>query len=270
MKSIQMMSGEYPRVGELGQEILDVILREEDQFGRTLLRGLKEFEESASSSEIDGKKLFYLYETYGFPLELSLEELRERSIAFDEGQVGREFQEEQRLHRVASQQSGVRRFAGGLADHSRDTIRYHTAAHLLLRALQVVVSPSIHQEGSNITASRLRYDFNLDRALTAEEIGRIEALINNAIDSGLDVQSIEMGKEEARASEVEGVFWEKYPAVVTVYQIGEAECGGVFSRELCGGPHVGNTRELGEMGKFSIVRQENLGGGKRRIRAELR
>lgn len=266
---IELYKKEYPHLSEKRTLILNEINGEQEGFKRTLSRGLKELDSLLSSEEPTGQKLFFLYETYGLPLDVSLDVLSDTSIKVDETNIRSDFNSEQKRHSQLSKVESSDRFSGGLLDHSHASTCYHTATHLLLRALQLEISPNIHQYGSNITPERMRYDINLDRALSDEEIKKIEALVNEKIERGLVIESYETSKEEALNNGVEGMFWERYPERVKVYTIKDPVTNEIFSKELCGGPHVENSRELQKLGKFKIVTQENLGKGKRRIRAQL-
>ena len=199
---------------------------------------------------------FELYDTYGFPIELTVELANELGISVDVDGFYEKFKAHQELSRTAS--SG--KFKGGLASGSDIEIKYHTATHLLNAALKVVVSKDVHQKGSNITDERMRFDFSCDHKLTDEEKKETEDLVNKWISEGLTVTKEEMSKEDAINSGAECMFIEKYPDIVTVYKIGDV------SKELCGGPHVSNTKELG---KFKIVKEEASSAGIRRIKAIL-
>jgi alanyl-tRNA synthetase len=197
--------------------------------------------------------------------------LDEFGIKDDEGvdRVKNEYELKNLKHREQSRAGAEQKFKGGLADQSRETTKLHTAHHLLLRALQLVLGEDVHQKGSNITGERLRIDFNYDSALTDEQIAEVEKIVNEKIQAGLEVERVEMKKEEAEKMGAEMEFGQKYPDLVSVYLIKD-ENDSNFSAEFCGGPHVSNTSEIGEGGKtFKIVKQENIGSGKRRIKAVL-
>ena len=239
--------------------ILEGLTNEKIKFNKTLAKGLKEFEKITSN--LDTKTLnkdlaFKLYDTYGFPIELTVELAKEQGINVDVEGFKEKFKAHQELSRTAS--SG--KFKGGLAGDSEKEIKYHTATHLLNAALKVVVDKNVHQKGSNITSERMRFDFSCDHKLTDEEKQKTEDLVNQWINEGLDVTITEMSKEEALKSGAECMFIEKYPDIVTVYSIGD------ISKELCGGPHVKNTSELG---KFKIIKEEASSAGVRRIKAIL-
>ena len=239
--------------------ILEELTNEKIKFNKTLAKGLKEFEKIIShlDTNVLNKDLaFKLYDTYGFPIELTLELAKEQGINVDVLGFKEKFKAHQELSRTAS--SG--KFKGGLAGDSEKEIKYHTATHLLNAALKVVVDKNVHQKGSNITSERMRFDFSCDHKLTDEEKQKTEDLVNKWINEGLDVTVTEMSKEEALKSGAECMFIEKYPDIVTVYSIGD------ISKELCGGPHVKNTKELG---KFKIIKEEASSAGVRRIKAIL-
>ena len=247
----------YSELVENRNVVLDVLKNEKIKFCRTLEKGLREFEKIASKNcDIDGVTAFHLFDTYGFPLELTVELANEKGLKVDENGFKNKFKEHQELSRTAS--SG--KFKGGLASSGEIETKYHTATHLLNAALKEVVSKDCHQKGSNITSERMRFDFSSDHKLTDEEKKNVENLVNKWIEEGLDVTVKEMKKEDAIKSGAECMFIEKYPDVVTVYSIGNV------SHELCGGPHVKNTRELGH---FRILKEEASIAGIRRIKAVL-
>ena len=247
----------YDELKENKEVILSVLKNEKEKFSKTLEKGLKEFSK-ISDKDIDADNAFHLYDTYGFPIELTIELANEKNIKVDKEGFEKKFKEHQELSRTNAK--GM--FKGGLAGNSEIETRYHTATHLLNAALKVVVSKDIHQKGSNITDERMRFDFNLDHKLTDEEKEQVENLVNKWINDGLPVRKKEMNKTEAIESGAECMFIEKYPDVVTVYEIGNED--NIVSRELCGGPHVNNTKEIGH---FKIVKEESSGSGVRRIKA---
>ena len=237
--------------------VLEVLKNEKVKFGRTLEKGLREFEKVAKDNkDIDGETAFHLFDTYGFPLELTVELASERNLKVDEEGYRAKFMEHQEKSRTAS----AGKFKGGLAGNSEVETRYHTATHLLNAALKIVVGPDVHQKGSNITDERMRFDFSCDHKLSDEEKKRAEDLVNEWISEGIPVTVEEMPKEEAIKSGAECMFIEKYPDIVTVYSIGDV------SKELCGGPHVKNTNELGH---FRIIKEEASSAGVRRIKGVL-
>jgi len=248
----------YKEIEENESIALEVLKNEKIKFNRTLEKGLKEFEKVVSNniSLIDAQTAFKLYDTYGFPIELTIELANDVNIKVDEEGFKNKFKEHQEKSRAGSEQ----KFKGGLAGNGEMETKYHTATHLLNAALKLVVNEDVHQKGSNITSERMRFDFSCDHKLTDEEKAKTEELVNKWIKEGIDVISIEMSKEEAIKSGAECMFIEKYPDVVTVYIIGDV------SKELCGGPHVKNTRELGT---FKIKKEEASSAGVRRIKAVL-
>ena len=257
LKIIDKYDKYYSELIQNKDVVLDVLKNEKIKFCRTLEKGLKEFEKVASKGvDIDGITAFHLFDTYGFPLELTVELALEKGLKVDEEGFKNKFKEHQELSRTAS--SG--KFKGGLASDGEIEIKYHTATHLLNAALKVVVSKDCHQKGSNITSERMRFDFSCDHKLTDEEKEKVENLVNEWINEGLDVTVREMKKEDAIKSGAECMFIEKYPDIVTVYNIGNV------SSELCGGPHVKNTKELGH---FRILKEEASSAGIRRIKAVL-
>ncbi|OGZ62408.1 MAG: hypothetical protein A3C58_03160 [Candidatus Staskawiczbacteria bacterium RIFCSPHIGHO2_02_FULL_34_10] len=250
-KSIEM----YKNLYDLDEDkILLVVKEESNKFEKTLATGLKAIEKIDT---INGKEAFLLYETYGFPLEV-LEEIR--VVESREG-----FFEELKKHQELSRTASAGMFKGGLADHNIETIKLHTAHHLLLAALQEMFGKEVKQKGSNINSERLRIDFSFDRKLTDDEKKRLEDMINEKIQEGLEVIKREMPKEEAEKIGAESEFGVKYGNTVSVYFIGDKK-GIIFSKEFCGGPHVNNTSELG---KFKIIKEEASSQGVRRIKAIL-
>lgn len=247
----------YDELKENKEVILSVLKNEKEKFSKTLEKGLKEFSK-ISDKDIDADNAFHLYDTYGFPIELTIELANEKNIKVDKEGFEKKFKEHQELSRTNAK--GM--FKGGLAGNSEIETRYHTATHLLNAALKVIVSKDIHQKGSNITDERMRFDFNLDHKLTDEEKEQVENLVNKWINDELPVRKKEMKKTEAIESGAECMFIEKYPDIVTVYEIGNED--NIVSRELCGGPHVNNTKEIGH---FKIVKEESSGSGVRRIKA---
>jgi len=235
--------------------VLEVLKNEKEKFNRTLEKGLREFAK-VSNKDIDGDVAFHLYDTYGFPIELTEELAHDAGINVDVKGFEEKFKAHQELSRTAS----AGKFKGGLAGNSEIETKYHTATHLLNAALKVVVGPDVHQKGSNITDERMRFDFSCDHKLSDEEKQKTEDLVNEWISEGLDVRAQEMAKEDAIKSGAECMFIEKYPDIVTVYSIGD------ISKELCGGPHVKNTSELGH---FKIKKEEASSAGVRRIKAIL-
>jgi alanyl-tRNA synthetase len=206
---------------------------------------------------MSGKAAFRLYDTFGFPIEMTLELAKDHGVSVDIEGFERAFEEHQRKSKIGSEQ----KFKGGLAENTERTARLHTATHLLLCALKKVLNDqNIHQKGSNITAERLRFDFNFPRALTEQEKNMVEDYINGIIKEGVDVTQEEMSLKEAMDAGAEGVFGDRYQDKVKVYSIGD------YSKEICGGPHIKNTSELGT---FKIIKEQSSSSGIRRIRAIL-
>ena len=232
----------YRELEDNKEVVLEGLKAERIKFNRTLEKGLRKFEK-VSDKDIDGTTAFHLFDTYGFPLELTIELANEKGLNVDVEGYNQKFREHQELSRSSSQG----KFKGGLAGDSEIETRYHTATHLLNAALKEVVDKNIHQRGSNITVERMRFDFNCDHKLTDEEKMKVEDLVNKWIDEGLDVRVDEMSKQDAID-------------IVTVYSIGD------ISKELCGGPHVKNTKEIG---KFKIIKEEASSAGVRRIKAVI-
>ena len=244
---------------------LEVLLTEEKAFRGTLNKGLRELEKLAKNNKIlDGQDLFKLQDTYGFPLELSVEECYRTGVELTE-EYREEFEKALAEQRERSQTASKGMFKGGLEDHGEQTVKYHTATHLLLAALQKLIDPNICQQGSNITSERVRFDFNLDHKMTPEEKTAVENQVNEWITADLPVSFAEYDKAYARDTlKAHGQFWDKYPEKLTVYTIGDSE--NPVSREVCGGPHVEHT---GVLSKFTIKKEESSSAGVRRIKAVL-
>lgn len=246
--------------------------KEETQFRKTLANGMREFEKiwSASingtqiSKDLSSEAVFILVTTHGFPFELVKEIAQERGLGVNEVA----FAKDMKRHQEESRAGAAQKFAGGLADHAEQTVRYHTAHHLLLKALQMVLGKDVHQRGSNITSERLRIDFSHGAKMTPEEIRRVEDIVNEKIAEGIPVVRTVLPKEEAEKLGAEHEFGATYPDTVSVYSVGPLESA--FSIEFCGGPHVENTKDIGEGGKkFKIVKEEASSAGVRRIKAVL-
>ena len=250
----------YPDLAKNKEIIKSVILEEKEKFVKTLVNGEREFQKEINklkdTKKLSGKVVFKLYDTYGFPPEVTKELAKESGYEIDTKQFEELFKAHQEKSRAGSEQ----KFKGGLAEQNEITIAYHTATHLLNAALKQVIGENAHQRGSNITVDRMRFDFNCDHKMTDEEKRKTEDLVNKWIQEGLPVTKEEMKKEDAIKSGAECMFIEKYPDIVTVYTIGDV------SKELCGGPHVNNTKELG---KFKIKKEESSSSGVRRIKAVL-
>lgn len=260
---IAKFSDVYESVKNNAGKIIEELNREEEKFAKTVNQGMKEFEKIAKDGTevIDGKSAFTLFDTYGFPLEMTKELAKERGLSVDEAGFNEAFARHQELSRTAAEG----KFKGGLADQGEETTALHTACHLMLAGLRKVLGAHVHQAGSNITSERLRFDFTHPEKVTPEQLTQIEDFVNNAINSGLSVTISEEAKEAAKARGVEGAFWEKYPDVVTVYKMQGGD-GVIYSEELCGGPHVVTSAN---MGKFKIQKEESSSSGVRRIKAVL-
>lgn len=250
---------QYPFVLAAAGTIKEELEKEETQFRKTLAHGLRELEKMG-----DAVDAFMLFTTYGFPVELTAEIAKERGLSIDLVAVQKRMEEHQALSRAGAAQ----KFAGGLADHAEQTVRYHTAHHLLLKALQMVLGEGVHQRGSNITSERLRIDFSYGQKMTPEQLAEVEKIVNAKITESLPVIRTDMKKEEAEKLGAEHEFGAQYPDTVSVYSVGPLDRA--FSIEFCGGPHVANTSELGEGGKhFKIMKEEASSAGVRRIKAVL-
>lgn len=245
------------------KKVLEVINKEEKLFHRTLQQGEIEIQKHLRNrGSVTGADAFYFYETYGFPIELTEEFLAENGYGIEEKES---YAEAAAHHAEMSRTAAAGRFKGGLADQSAETTALHTAAHLLLAGLRQVLGSHVMQKGSNITAERLRFDFNHDQKLTSEQLAEIEKYVNDAIASKAAVSVAEIPKAEARESGVSGSFWDQYPDIVKVYTIKD-HGGRVWSREICGGPHIENTECLGT---FRIVKEQSSSAGVRRIKAVI-
>ena len=247
----------YPELERNSAFVLDQLKLEEGRFARTLKQGNKEFDKVASRVEngtLDGLSAFHLYDTYGFPIEMTCELARERGLKVDIPA----FEECFKQHQATSHAGAEQRFKGGLADHSEETTKLHTATHLLHAALRKVLGDEVHQKGSNITAERLRFDFTFGRKVTKEELAEVEKLVNEAIESHTPVVCREMTVADAKAEGAIGLFESKYGEKVRTYKMGD------YSFEICGGPHAENTGDLGE---FHILKEESSSAGVRRIKA---
>ena len=250
----------YPELEENREKVLSELKREENRFADTLKKGIKEFNKTAANAQdgkIDGISAFHLYDTYGFPIELTMELAQEKGITVDVDGFHAAFAE----HQKKSQAGATQRFKSGLADHQEATTALHSATHLLHKALRVVLNDdSIAQKGSNITAERLRFDFSFPRKLTPEELKAVEDLVNEQIGRHMPITCEEMTVAEAKAQGAIGLFESKYGERVKVYTMGD------FSKEICGGPHAQNT---GDLGHFVIKKEEASSSGVRRIKAIL-
>lgn len=248
----------YPELERNKERVFEELEKEENKFSATLKQGIREFEKVAATCErvIDGVTAFRLYDTYGFPVEITGEMAREKGLYVDVEGYEKAYLEHQEKSRAGSEA----KFACGLADHKEETTNLHTATHLLHAALRKAFSQDVEQKGSNINEERLRFDFNAARKLTPEEVANVERLINEQIEADVPVIMNEMTLEEAKKEGFTGLFESKYGEKVRTYSIGE------FSKEICGGPHAEST---GKLGKFKIVKQENVSAGIKRIKAVL-
>ena len=261
---IDVMGDSYPEVRRNGSRIFEELEKEEEKFSAALENGTRLLErklrllEESHQKTLDAKSVFDLFQSFGFPLEITAEMCKEKGFSVDkEG-----FDSLMRAHQELSRRGAEQKFMGGLADHSEEATKLHTATHLLNEALRRVVDPSIRQMGSNITKERLRFDFNYDKKLTDEQIKKAEEWVNNVIKVRADVSFAMMSVEDAKKLGAQGMFEGRYEKTVKVYTV--AKGNKVYSREICGGPHVKNT---GELGHFRITGQEAVGAGIRRIKA---
>ncbi|MDD5732040.1 MAG: alanine--tRNA ligase [Patescibacteria group bacterium] len=273
---VEKMKAAYPELEKNKSRILDELNKEEERFAKTLENGLKEFDRIVGAfhetpdkraqnfAPLQGQDAFLLFQSYGFPIEMTVELASEKGLKVDLEGFEKEFKKHQDLSRTAS--TGM--FKGGLADNSEITVKYHTTTHLLLAALRQVLGGEIYQKGSNITAERMRFDFNYPEKLTEEQIKTVEDIVNEKISAAIPVEMVEMPKEEALKISKVSFDPSKYPDIVKVYKIGDPALGPgqAFSIEVCGGPHVANTSDLGH---FRIIKEESSSSGVRRIKAIL-
>jgi alanyl-tRNA synthetase len=260
---VETYADAYPELAKRSGQIRSVIEQEERVFRTTLARGVRELPRLAGPM-LTGEAVFTLFDTYGFPPELSLEEARSNGIPVDPAWRER-YDELMTAQRERSKTAAVGMFKGGLADRSEATTRLHTATHLMYKALRLVLGDHVVQRGSNITPERLRFDFSHPAKVTPEELRRVEAIVNEHISRDWPMKVWEMSPEEAFASGALGAFGDRYGDVVTVYTAGDPD-GEWYSKEICGGPHVAHT---GELGRFRIAKEESSSAGVRRIRAVL-
>jgi alanyl-tRNA synthetase len=247
----------YPELERNFKFVCNELDKEQEKFEKTLENGLKEFEKITGN--ISGEQSFNLYQTYGFPIEIIIELAKEKGFSVDE----KEFNEALRKHQELSRTSSAGMFKGGLADASEKTTKLHTVTHLLLASLRQILGPEVFQKGSNITAERLRFDFSFPRKLTEKELRDVENLVNEKISENLPVTVEEVSLEKAKEMGAMGIFNERYGTKVKIYFIGRLG-EKPFSLEICGGPHVKTT---GELGKFRIIKEEASSRGVRRIKA---
>ena len=249
---IELMSDEYPELKKNKDFILEQLIQEEEKFNKTLEKGLKEFEK--------GTDPFILFTTYGFPIEMTEELAKEKGIKINREKFQKDFEKHQELSRTAI----AGRFKSGLADNSEAVTKLHTATHLLLAALRKVLGEHVYQKGSNITAERLRLDFSHSEKMTAEQIKKVEDAVNEVINKDLPINCYEVSLEKAKEIGAMGVFESKYGDKVKVYSVGMSDCP--FSCEICAGPHI---KKTGELGHFKILKEEASSAGVRRIKAIL-
>lgn len=259
---VKIYGSEYENLKTKKEFILAELKKEEEKFAKTLETGLREI---GKLEKVNGASTFNIFQTFGFPLEMIFEELQKRGVNVDIEKISAEFEAEFKKHQELSRTASAGKFKGGLADHSEATTKLHTAAHLLLQALREVLGEHVYQKGSNITAERLRFDFSHPNKLTDEEKKRIEEIVNEQIEKKLPVRFEEMSLEDAKRLGAMGVFEAKYGERVKVYVVGD-EKQGIFSKEICGGPHVENTETLES---FRIKKEESSSAGVRRIKAVL-
>lgn len=248
----------YPEMAQKKDFVLAEMSKEEQRFSRTLRQGIKEFEKAASKAQgqIDGVTAFHLYDTYGFPVEMTVELANERNLTVDVEGYAASFKQHQEISAAGAEQ----RFKGGLADNTQETARLHTATHLLLAGLRQLLGDEVLQRGSNITAERLRFDFSFSRKMTPEEVSQVQDFVNAQIAKEMPITCQEMTLEEAKNMGAMGIFESRYDTRVKVYAIGDV------SLEICGGPHAENTKDLGT---FTIQKEESSSAGVRRIKAIL-
>ncbi len=257
-KVIEIYSDEWPELKKNSGLIFKELEAEEEKFARVLGEGIKVVEKIfRKEGKVSGKDAFLLYQSFGFPLEMTVEIAKEKGLSIDRAEFEREFER----HQEISRQAAAGKFKSGLADHSETAVRMHTATHLLHAALRKVLGEHVQQKGSNITPERLRFDFSHPEKVTEEQLRKAEKLVNEAIAKGIDVKRQEMKLDEARKKGALAFFESKYvPEKVSVYSIGDV------SKEVCAGPHVQNTKEIG---KFKIVKEEAVSAGVRRIKAVI-
>jgi len=253
---IKSYEKDYSNLKKKSKFILDELKKEEDKFKKSLSTGLRQFQKLIKNKKITGKDAFILFSTYGFPIEMTEDLAKENKIKINKKEFEREFKKHRDLSRTATKG----KFGSGLADQSKETTRLHTATHVLHAALRKVLGSHVQQKGSNITPDRLRFDFSHDKKLTHEEIIKVEDLVNKKIKEALPITSKEMSPKEAKKQGALGFFEHKYGDKVSVYTIKG------FSKEICTGPHVKNTKEIK---KIKIIKEESVAAGIRRIKAKL-
>ena len=256
----------YPELSQNRDAIIHAIDAEENKFRKTLEAGDREIKKFLEKNgTITGEEAFFFYETYGFPLELTVEILAEDDLKLKNPEG---FDVAAQEHSDKSRTAAAGKFKGGLAEHSEVTTAYHSATHLMLAGLRQVLGDHVHQKGSNITAERIRFDFSHPEKMTDEQLSQVETYVRDGIKAGAIVTMREMPKQAALDAGIEGSFWEKYPDIVKVYKFEDAQ-GRNWSEELCGGPHVANTNDIAALGEFKIKKEESSSSGVRRIKAVL-
>jgi alanyl-tRNA synthetase len=261
---IDLMGGFYKELREKRDFIMEELKKEEEKFNDTLDKGLARFAKlKVEENKLSASDVFTLFTTYGFPIEMTVELAKEKGWIIDEEEVQKELAKHQEL----SRQGAEKKFKGGLADNSEVTTRMHTATHLMLSALRRVLGDHVFQRGSNITSERIRYDFSHPDKMTAEQIKEVEDLVNEQIHLDVPVVCEELTLDEAKERGAMGIFENKYGDKVKVYSVGgSSESTACFSKEICGGPHVVKT---GDLGHFKILKEESSSSGVRRIKAIL-
>jgi alanyl-tRNA synthetase len=256
----------YPELEKNREGIIQAIDAEEEQFRKTLESGDREIKKFLKrNGTITGEEAFFFYETFGFPLELTVEILEEDGMALKNPEG---FEKAAKEHSEKSRTAAAGKFKGGLAEHSEVTTAYHSTTHLLLAGLRKVLGDHVHQKGSNITAERIRFDFSHHEKVTRDQLDEVEAYVREGIKANATITMREMGKQDAMDNGIEGSFWEKYPDTVKVYRFEDAQ-GDVWSEELCGGPHVDTTSDIAALGEFKIKKEESSSSGVRRVKAVL-
>ena len=252
----------YKNLKEQEARIKESIQKEVARFRNTLKKGLREFEKRAQKGSLDAEDVFALVTTYGFPFELIAELAQEKGFLLDKDA----FEQKMKAHKEKSRKGAEQKFKGGLADTAEKTIAFHTATHLMLAGLRKFLGEHVHQKGSNITQERTRFDFTHPEKVSREILDKVEQYVNDAIEAEAEMIIEEMPKEQAQNDpSIEGSFWDKYPERVKVWTLKDKQ-GRIWSRELCGGPHVKNTREIARFGKFKIVKEQAVGAGVRRVK----
>lgn len=264
---------DYTYLKDKNNIVVEELNKEEEKFRKTLVQGRKELEKllESNNKNFTGKEAFYLYETFGLPIDLQIDELEAKEIVFDMDILNKEFQIAKQTHQETSRAGAEKVFKGGLADTSEITTAYHTTTHILLVALNKILNPEteIVQKGSNITSDRLRFDFNFADQITNEQITELENYINTTINKNLQVEFEEMPKEKALELGVKGQFDDKYGDIVKIYRIFNTNTNETESIEFCGGPHVNNTSDIAKLGQFKISKIESIGSGLKRVRGNF-